>query len=104
MDHSGALAACWYDRRDDATNYRVGRFCATSNDKGATWTNRKAAAGNWSPIHGVDMNINPFYLGDYDTVVTDHLKQRSGFIGAYGNVTTKNVMVPNQDVLLTLLP
>jgi hypothetical protein len=104
IDRTGELAACWYDRRDDPANYLVGRYCATSNDHGVTWANRRVDARNWRPIHAVDVIINPYYLGDYDTVVSDHLKQQSGFIGAYGNVTSKNVLVPNQDVFATLLP
>lgn len=104
VDATGALADCWYDRRDDPFNFRIGRFCATSSDMGATWTNVKAAPGNWPAIHAADAIINPQYLGDYDTVVSDQLKREPGFLGAYGNVSTENVLVPNQDVFLTRLP
>jgi hypothetical protein len=52
----------------------------------------------------MDLLINPFYLGDYDVLASDFTRANAGFMGAYGNVTTSGVVVPNQDVFLVRLP
>jgi hypothetical protein len=51
-----------------------------------------------------DAFINPFYLGDYDTLTTDSTKSTLGFIGAFqiiqsvGGEAPNSVFVPNPDV------
>jgi hypothetical protein len=99
VDKTSKVAACWYDRRADSFNYKIARFCGISTNKGSTWTSTHVGLPSWPPIHATDAIVNPFYLGDYDTVVSDYTKTSSGFVGAFGNVTTKGVFVPNQDVL-----
>ncbi len=99
VNSTGALAACWYDRRDDPLNYRVSRYCGTSSDFGATWSNARVDPGNWLPVHATDAFANVYYLGDYDTVASDKLNLSKGFQGAYGNVSFA-APVPNQNVLL----
>ncbi len=99
VDSTGALVACWYDRRDARLNYHVSRYCGTSSDFGATWSNTRVDPALWSPVHATDAFINLNYLGDYDTVASDKLKLTTGFQGAYGNVSFGS-FVPNQDVLL----
>ncbi len=99
VDATGALAVCWYDRRDDRLNYQVSRYCGTSTNLGTTWTNLRVDPRIWPPIHATDAFINAYYLGDYDTVASDKLKTLPGFQGAYGNVTFF-APVPNQDVFL----
>jgi hypothetical protein len=86
VNASGKLAACWYDRRDDPFNFNIGRYCGTSTDYGNSWSNVKVDTRTWSPIHDIDLLINPVYLGDYDTVTTDQSKASPGFQGAYGRV------------------
>ncbi len=99
VDASGALAACWYDRRDDPLNYQIARYCGTSTDQGATWSNLRVDPTSWPPIHDVDLLVDPQSLGDYDTVASDSLKTIPGFQGAYGKVTFV-APVANQDVFL----
>lgn len=99
VDSTGDVAACWYDRRDAFVNYRVSRYCGTSTDLGATWSNTRVDPALWSPVHATDAFINLNYLGDYDTVANDKLNLTTGFQGAYGNVSFAS-FVPNQDVLL----
>lgn len=86
VNGKGELAACWYDRRDDPFNFRIGRFCGTSTNYGKSWSNAKVDPRTWPPIHDMDALINTVYLGDYDTVTTDKLKTSWGFQGAYGPV------------------
>lgn len=86
VNGTGELAACWYDRRDDPLNFRIGRFCGTSTDQGRTWSNAKVDPRTWSPTRFIDAVINPFYLGDYDTVTADNTKASLAFQGAYGPV------------------
>jgi hypothetical protein len=100
VDATGALAVCWYDRREDPLDYQVTRFCGTSTDHAERWNNLRVDPSIWPPIHDTDVLIVPDYLGDYDTVATDSLKTLPGFQGAYGNVTLHS-QVANQDVFLT---
>ena len=99
IDRNGALGLCWYDRRFDPNNFLISRVCALSTNGGGSFTTF-AFAANWQPWHAVDVFINPFYLGDYDFVASDFTRANAGFLGAFGNVTTTNVLVPNQDVIM----
>ncbi len=101
VDSRGVVGACWYDRRGDPANYFVGRSCATSPDAGITWVNQNVPVGSWPPIHAADAVVNPFYLGDYDSLAADTLGIMGGFSGAFGNVEFPfGALVPNQNVHL----
>jgi hypothetical protein len=99
VDGTGSLGICWYDRRDDHLNYRVSRYCGVSRDHGTAWESVRVDPRNWLPIHAADGLVNPYYLGDYDTVASDKTEGSIGFQGAYGNVTLR-APVPDQDVFL----
>jgi len=86
VNAKGELGACWYDRRADPSNFNIGRFCGTSTDQGQSWSNAKVDSRTWPPIHNIDLMVDPYYLGDYDTVTTDRTKASLGFQGAYGRV------------------
>lgn len=105
VDGTGKLGVCWYDRRADPLNYKVNRFCATSTNGGATFSNAKVTTiPNWQPIHATDDNINGFYLGDYDALTGDATLVTPGFIDSFNIVETEgtstgmNVFVPNSNV------
>jgi hypothetical protein len=115
VDPTGTVGVCWYDRRDDPFNFKISRYCGVSrrhpthsnsdyatdskSDHSTGWKNARVDPRIWPPIHATDALINPYYLGDYDTVATDGIKSSTGFQGAYGNVTL-DAPVPNQDVFL----
>ena len=100
VDNTGAVGVCWYDRRHSAINLNVSRFCATSKDAGSSWANQ-GLPGGWLPYKSADAAVNPYYLGDYDTVVTDASAAAAGFMGAFGNVELPpGALVPNQNVYL----
>jgi hypothetical protein len=95
------VGVCWYDRRNDAINLKVDRFCGDSFDAGSTFTNVRMTTASFSPIHATDDLINGFYMGDYDTVASDSLELTSGFIGAFQVVKGAGgtTLVPNSDVV-----
>ena len=112
---SGEIGVCWYDRRNDLTNFKVDPYCADSFNAGTTFTapatpatSGRMSPASFSPIHGTDELVNATYLGDYDTVASDALKTTPGFIGAFqvavpaspGSCTSVPpcVLVPNSDV------
>jgi hypothetical protein len=99
VDSTGTVGVCWYDRRDDPLNYKISRYCGVSWDHGTAWKDARVDPRIWPPIHATDALINPYYLGDYDTVASDQTQSLTGFQGAYGNVTL-DAPVPNQDVFL----
>jgi hypothetical protein len=98
VDHTGKVGVCFYDRRRDEHNFLFDRFCAVSRDAGATWRNRRITEQRSAPWHAVDVFINPQYLGDYDSLASDSLGGRRGFIGAFQVVSAQDVFVPNPDV------
>jgi hypothetical protein len=102
VDSRGTVGVCWYDRRDDPLNYKISRYCGVSWDHGTAWKEARVDPSIWPPIHATDAFINPYYLGDYDTVASDKTEGSTGFQGAYGNVSL-DAPVPNQDVFLVQL-
>jgi hypothetical protein len=98
VDKRGRVGVCFYDRREDEFNFRVGRTCAVSRDAGATWRNRQIGIPTFPPIHATDIFINPVYMGDYDTLSSDFTGATRGFIGAFQFINTEGVFQPNPDV------
>ncbi len=103
VDPTGAVGVCWYDRRADPANFANGRFCSISNDGGSTWSSNFFINGFWQPWHAMDASINPYYLGDYDSVASDFTQMNTGFVGAFSFVNTL-ALVPNQDVGVLSFP
>ena len=89
IDKTGKMAACYYSRETDTTNYKFDRFCATSTNGGASWTATRVTTVSSPPIHATDVLLNAFYMGDYDTLADDQTGANSGFIGAFevNNIT-----------------
>jgi len=103
VDNStGEIGVCWYDRRNDPLNFKIDRFCGHSVNGGASFTNVQITTQSFLPIHGADDHLNPFYMGDYDTVASDFLKVTGGFIGAFqvvaGEGGQEQDLVPNSRV------
>jgi hypothetical protein len=98
VEQRGQVGVCFYNRREDAFNFRVGRTCAVSRDAGATWRNDQIDIPPFPPIHGTDIFVNTVYLGDYDTLSSDCTGETRGFIGAFQFINTTDVFQPNPDV------
>jgi hypothetical protein len=90
VDKDGSLGACFYDRRFDSENFLIDRVCANSQDGGRTWRNHRVTKESFAPSISADLLVNPVYMGDYDSVAADFLRQFSGFLGAYGDNTRGN--------------
>jgi hypothetical protein len=114
VDKTGRVGVCFYGRRRDPMNFMIDRYCATSTDAGATWANHRESSPSWAPWHATDIQINPFYLGDYDVTASDFTNAARGFIGAFqfmnsggggsgnsnnGEASNNSIPVPNPDVL-----
>lgn len=90
VDNRGVVGACYYDRREHATNDAIDRYCATSQDRGASWNEQRVSTSNWTPAHASDAVINLFYIGDYDSISSDFLLQNSGFFSSFEVQTDGN--------------
>lgn len=88
VDSAGKLAACWYDRRNDDSNFVIERYCGTSAS-GLAWTNRRVPVPGFAPVHTTDNLLRSAYMGDYDGVATDFLQTNSGFLGAFQVMNNK---------------
>ena len=100
VDVSGRVASCFYDRRRDAANFTIDRFCAVSKDGGQTWSsNIRQTARSFMPIHATDTLINPVYMGDYDTLASEFTLTLEGFVGAYSVIGP----IANPDVKVSRL-
>ena len=99
VDSHGMVAACFYDRGDDRLNFFVSRTCAVSENGGATFRPDRRVATGFAPMHAVDTLIDPFYMGDYDTLASDFTNAHAGFVGAFqvisrrGNPDVKAVKI-----------
>jgi hypothetical protein len=83
INKTGKIAACYYSREFDTSNYKFDRMCATSTNNGATWSATRVTTTSSIPIHGTDVLLNPSYMGDYDTLANDETGLNSGFVGAF---------------------
>lgn len=83
VDRTGRVAACFYDRAEDRLNFFFDRTCAISENAGATFRHEQRIETRSSPFHAVDTFINPFYMGDYDSLGSDFTNANSGFVGAF---------------------
>ena len=90
VDKDGHVGVCYYDRRANAANTVVDRFCSLSVDRGRSWAEQRISASNWLPIHDADALINPAYIGDYDALTSDALGVNGGFVGAFEIETQGN--------------
>lgn len=89
VDRRGMVGVCWYDRRADSENFGVRRHCGESSNAGATFSESDIGMPPFAPTHGIDLFINPVYMGDYDQLTSDFLNSNSGFIGSFQNQTTR---------------
>jgi hypothetical protein len=80
---SGRIAVCFYDRRNDPLNFLIDRYCANSTDGGATWTNTRITARNFSSVVAQDVLLVTNYMGDYDAMAPDTLAINAGFIDSF---------------------
>lgn len=89
VDKRGVVAACWYDRRADSENFAIRRHCGESANGGVSFSDADIGMGPFAATHGIDLFINPIYMGDYDQLTSDFLNQHSGFDGAFQFMGTR---------------
>lgn len=87
-DKSGRTAVCFYDRRNDSNNFLIDRYCASSTNGGASFTNARVTPKSFPSSVSQDVLIAPNYMGDYDTLASDALNTVAGFRGAYASNVT----------------
>jgi hypothetical protein len=83
----GTLWAHYYDRSSDPRNFLIRSVLATSTDGGDTWTESFLTDGTgFAPVTGwQDFFVNPFYMGDYQTVATDRMGGLAGPLVSWGD-------------------
>ena len=86
----GRIGVCFYDRRADPGNFRMGRTCASSTNAGSTWVNQQITVGTWPAVPAQDLLLDPAYMGDYDGVTGDFTRVNGGLIGAWGQNSRGN--------------
>jgi hypothetical protein len=89
-DHTGKIGICFYDRRRDLNNFLIDRYCASSKNGGASWSNTKITPTNFASLVGQDELVAPDYMSDYNTVVADGLSQSAGLIDSYSSNAAGN--------------
>jgi len=80
---SGRVAICFYDRRNDPSNFLIDRYCANSTNGGASFTNTRITTQSFPSVTAQDFVLAPTYMGDYDPLTKDWLGLHTGFIGSY---------------------
>lgn len=89
VDKRGVVGVCWYDRRGDVENFAIRRHCGESTNHGVSFSDADIGLGAFAPTHGIDIFINPIYMGDYDQMTSDFLNLNSGFDGAFQFMGTR---------------
>jgi hypothetical protein len=89
VDNRGYVGVCWYDRRDDSENFAIKRHCGESTNGGSTFSDANIGMNAFAATHGIDLFINPIYMGDYDQLTSDFTNANSGFVGAFQNQTNR---------------
>jgi hypothetical protein len=92
VDKKGRLGACFYDRRADANNFLMQRYCAYSVDFGSSWKEIRVTSNKYLPVHLQDAMTDITNIGEYDTLTADLLKINPGFIGAYADSSARSNM------------
>jgi hypothetical protein len=85
VDNDAEVAVCYYDRRNDRSNLRVGHFCSVSANQGKTWTDIALSNLDWVPAP----NLDPLNSGgradisEYDALATEFLLHTDGFFASF---------------------
>jgi len=74
---------CFYDRRQDPTNFLIGRYCAKSITGTSFAPSVKKSMTQYMSVASQDLLIASGYQGDYDSLASDSLRLTTGFIGGY---------------------
>jgi hypothetical protein len=84
VNRNGAVAVCYYDKRNDPQNNAVDRYCSLSKDYGHSFQDFRQTARSWAPIHNTDFFVARQALGLYDTIAP-HLasEDADGFFGSF---------------------
>ena len=90
VDRLGNLAVCYSDRRNDPNNFFIDHYCSVSHDQGMTFTDVRETPTSWEPNAATDGLLNPFYMGDYDTVTSDATRANAGFFNTFQIQTNGN--------------
>ncbi len=84
VDRTGAVAVCWYDRRNDPGNMLIDRYCARSLDAGVTWGESRKTTVSSPPLQ--NFTLGGFSAGG-DTLTSDFTRKLTGFRGARVDTT-----------------
>ena len=84
------MGVCFYDRRENPSNFSVERFCATSDNAATTWADWRVTETGFAPVPGQDDLVGVDYMDDYDTLASDFTRKSAGFFGAWGDNTAGN--------------
>ena len=86
VDNDAEVAVCYYDRRDDPANLRVGHFCSISANQGKTWTDLELSKLDWMPVPNHDplsLSLGDNSISDYDSVTTEFFLHTDGFFASF---------------------
>ena len=89
VDKRGVVGVCWYDRRADSENFAIRRHCGESGNSGASFSDSDIGMPPFAPTHGIDLFINPVYMGDYDQLTSDFLNRTPASSEHFQNQTNR---------------
>jgi len=88
-DKTGAVAACWYDRRRDGNNFLIDRECGKLTGGGKI-TNTKITTVNSPSVANQDFEIAFDYMGDYDQPTSEQTDSSAGFLEGFNDTQPGN--------------
>lgn len=73
VNNKGVVIICWYDRREDSTDYKAHYYMTASFDGGKTFINNYRITGLETNFSRVGLKNNSFGIGEYNQVIaTDY--------------------------------
>jgi hypothetical protein len=95
---TGRISVVFHDRRDDVFDRSMQTYVATSDDGGATWTDRKVSSSASNPNWAFN---NGFFIGDYNGLA--FAPDGTGY-AVWTDSRSGNPQTRQSDIYFTILP
>ncbi len=83
VDRGGRVAVCYYDRRNDPSNFAVDHYCSIASDGGTTFQDARLSDRTTLPAHFLDGELAQPFFDDFNTVTPEYTGQFNGFFHSF---------------------
>jgi len=83
VDRDGEIAVCYYDRRNDPSNFAIDHYCSVSRNGGSRFQDIRLTDRSSLPAHFLDGNLGRGVFDDFNTVTSEYTGKFNGFFHAF---------------------